>query len=758
MRIMKIILSLGQTKIFQKEKFRYMIAESLLIFGVFKMKKFFLALVCALFFVSNGFPQIVEPSPQPAEDEDIVKISTSLIQIDVSVTDKNGNIINDLKPEEIEIYENGKKQEISNFSFISNVRSKNEPIIEKNTSSQVLPSPAVRREKVRRTIALVVDDLTLSFQSMYYTRRALKKFVDEQMQEGDLVAIIRTGAGIGALQQFTTDKRQLYAAIEKVKYNPSGTGRIGAFAPLEALPPKIDNPLQSDEQEKENLDDQMAREAQFDDFRRSVFSIGTLGAVNYVVRGMQDLPGRKSIMLMSDGFKLFTKTDNGAIDSTLVLESLRRLVDQANRASVVIYTLDARGLLSAGISAEDDVGGRSTEQIEKSLIDRRNELFDTQEGLNYLAKQTGGISIINSNDLSRGVQRMLDDQSYYLVGYQPEEETFDAKTRRFNKLAVKIKRKGVRVRYRSGFFGITDEQIAMKPTTDLTPAQQITNALTSPFAVNDISVKLNALFGNEVKQGSFIRSFLHIKAQDLNFSEEADGSKKAVFDILAVAFGDNGLPVDEIGRTYTITFKENDFREVIKKGFVYDFRFPMKKAGGVQLRVALRDRVTGKLGSANQFVEVPNLKKERLTLSGIVLEDIPLKEWKRRNEMQPVSVTEKEYASDPLTATSLRQFTRGTVLNYGLQVYNAKLDNARKADLSFQINLFREGKLVYEGKPQAVDLQNQLDLQRLSVSGSLSLGTQMALGEYVMQLVVTDNLAKQKRKIATQFAQFEVIQ
>src|SRR5205823_13012047 len=99
-----------------------------------------------------------------------------------------------------------------------------------------VPRTALRPEQIRRTIALVVDDLSLSFESAYQTRRALKKFVDEQMQEGDLVAIVRTGAGIGALQQFTSDKAMLYAAIEKVKWNPLGSGGISAFAPVEDAP------------------------------------------------------------------------------------------------------------------------------------------------------------------------------------------------------------------------------------------------------------------------------------------------------------------------------------------------------------------------------------------------------------------------------------------------------------------------------------------------------------------------------------------
>ena len=84
----------------------------------------------------------------------------------------------------------------------------------------------LRPEQVRRTIALVVDDLQLSFESTAYVRRMLKKFVDEQMQPGDLVAIIRTGSGIGALQQFTSDKQQLYAAIERVRWNMRGGAGI----------------------------------------------------------------------------------------------------------------------------------------------------------------------------------------------------------------------------------------------------------------------------------------------------------------------------------------------------------------------------------------------------------------------------------------------------------------------------------------------------------------------------------------------------
>lgn len=95
-----------------------------------------------------------------------------------------------------------------------------------------VPPERLRPEDVRRTIALVVDDLGLSFQSTHFVRRALKQFVDQQMQTGDLVAIIRTSGGMGALQQFTSDRRQLYAAIDHIKWYPGGRSEGGAFAAI----------------------------------------------------------------------------------------------------------------------------------------------------------------------------------------------------------------------------------------------------------------------------------------------------------------------------------------------------------------------------------------------------------------------------------------------------------------------------------------------------------------------------------------------
>ena len=168
----------------------------------------------------NSRPQ---PTPSPASEpqqpsrsneDEVVRITTNLVQVDAVITDKNGKLITDLRPDEVQIFEDGHQQKITNFSFVAPEASTTPPVLSAppGKNEPPLPSAKLHPEDVRRTIALVVDDLGLSFRSTYDVRNALKKFVDQQMQPGDLVAIIRTSGGIGALQQFTADKRQLHSS------------------------------------------------------------------------------------------------------------------------------------------------------------------------------------------------------------------------------------------------------------------------------------------------------------------------------------------------------------------------------------------------------------------------------------------------------------------------------------------------------------------------------------------------------------------
>jgi hypothetical protein len=395
------------------------------------------------------------------------------------------------------------------------------------------------------------------------------------------------------------------------------------------------------------------------------------------------------------------------------------------------------------------------------LAARRDALYYGQDGLDYLARHTGGIPIRNTNDLSGGLKKVMDDQKgYYLIGYKPDPGSFNPQTgrRKFHSLSIKVTRPGLDVRSRQGFYGLTDRPAQPRAGTR---SEQLLGALTSPFGESGINVRLTSLFGNDVKAGSFVRSLLHVKASDLSYSDELDGWKKVVFDILAVTYGDNGRVVDQMGKIETVRMSRNAFKQVSESGFDYVFTFPIKKPGAYQFRAAFRDSTTERVGSATQFLEVPDIKKGRLTLSGIVIEgyseSTPTPGSAPAGSV-PSSLEEGQNSRrDPSAGPGVRQFKRGMVMSYGYHIYNTRSDKTTGPNLLWQVRLFKDGKEIYAGKQLRVPVAGEPDLKRLPATGSLQLGDQMALGDYVMQVVVTDAAAPEKYRTATQWIDFEIV-
>lgn len=719
-----------------------------------------LQLVTASVAQQPAIPQPQKPdeqkptTPQEPVDVDVVKITTNLVQVDAVVTDKSGKQVTDLRADEVEILEDGKPQAITNFSYISVRGPNNVPTAGpgiKTPPGVPVPPRRLRPEEVQRTIALVVDDLGLSFESAYYTRKTLRKFLDEYMQPNDLVAIVRTAGGMGALQSFTSDKSQLYAAVDKVMWYPHGRGGISPFAPIssDGLP----------NHKARHPDDVTAESEELSEFRDNLFTVGTLGALFYVIQGLRELPGRKSVILLSDGFTI-TRRDDPSYTERL-MRAVRTLVDRANRASVVINSLDIRGLQALGLTAVDSVSLMAPEQVLARLDSRRVGFFNTQEGLIYLASESGGRSIRNTNDLEGGLRQILDDQSgYYLIGYRPNDSTFDQLKGRtqFHRISLRIKRAGkYKARMRSGFFGVTDENFKHVETT---PQQRFISALLSPFSSSGVQLRLTSVFANDPQLGSVMQSFLHIKASDLTFTNEPDGSQKAIFDILAMTFGDNGKVVDQFAYVHTVRMKPASFDKVMKNGFIYNVTVPIKKSGAYQLRTALRDQPSGRIGSATQFINVPDFNQGRLSLSGIVMKGVPLERHMKDQAPPGLKQTSDDNAqeADPSASIAVRQFRTGMALVYTFIIYNVKIDKSTgKPQLKTQARLFKNGEPIFTGDELSFDPGQQTDLRRLGTGGAIQLGTSMTPGEYVLQIVVTDLLAKDKRRIATQWMDFEIV-
>ncbi len=714
------------------------------------------------------------PAPQQQPDvsssDEVVRVTTNLVQVDAVVTDKDGRHVTGLHAEDFEILEDGRPQQVTNFSYVSpNLSAPAQPttpvaMAQDDRRAPVPPATSVRLrpEQVRRTIALVVDDLGLSPESLSYVRRALRAFVDEQMQPNDLISIVRTGSGVGALQSFTVDRQQLYAAIERVRWSSSNSG-ISALAPI--FLPEFTIPADSDGPREDF------------GFRRDTFTVGTLNTLSQVVNGLRQLPGRKSLVFFSEGFPLITRDRGGGGRGgrfelrNRVADAIERLVDAANRASVVFYSIDARGVPMLTLTAADELATvmriEGAPGVRRRLGNRGTDFADSQESLNYLAQSTGGLFIRN-NDLGQAVRRALSDQQgYYLIGYRPAESSVDPATGRrgFHEITVRVKHPGLRVRSRSGFLGGVGEDA--RPVRR-TRAEQLSAALASPFATGGVRLRLTPVFGNDERTGSFIRLLLYIDARDFSFIEEAGGWHKATMDVMAITVGDNERVADQVNRTETIRVRGETRQLLLRDGLIYFYNIPVKRAGNYQLRVAVRDAASERVGAASQFIAVPDLGNNRLSLSSLVINgSAPTQANGAHGGGAPAplpSAAQDTSRSNGIieeinaqASSAVRHFRRGMTLDYGYVIYNARVERTtRRPRLTTQVRLFHGSQQVFAGQPAPFNVGQQTDMKRLKISGRLQLGTTLQPGEYMLQVVVTDSFTEEERRTAMQWVDFEI--
>ncbi|MBO0858426.1 MAG: VWA domain-containing protein [Chloracidobacterium sp.] len=672
---------------------------------------------------SDYSPERKQPDPPTHYQSPSLRISTQLVQIDATVTDGKGEHVDDLTEDDFVLTLDGKKEKISYFRLVKLPEPTRLAGPATKSSASVAPPPpsslkTIAPEHVVRTIAFVFDDLGLSSASVNYARRGIKKFLDEQMQEGDLVAIIPTGESLGALQQFTSDKRLLYAAVNKLTWNPFSRDMMPRFG----------------------SDDPIARvpQSSFDTSRAS------LSALSIVVRELRELPGHKCAILISDGF--------GITDYNLELEQARRLADLANRSHVVIYSLDAKGLQTLHPTTADNINAMSGRDFGERMLGVSRRNFLSQEVLMLLARETGGIAVFDNNDINFGVQKALkDQQSYYLIGFDPENEKFDMK---FHSIKLKTRRHGLQTRTQSGFVGLPDnpQEKVLKKRED-----QLLLDLFSPFVARDVEIQMTSLFFNAPNHSrkqqsdpeniSYVRSFFHIGASNLTFEDAGNGGKTLNLVIATFTFNENGAVVEQHEREFGLRFNEAGYRQALTSGFDYTDDFMIKKPGAYQFRAIIRDAKTGRMGSAGQFIQVPDLSKNRLYLSGLVLST----EKKHTGQAPPA-----EPRDDIPPTPNMRRFLGDSTIDYGAVIYNPTLDpTTGKPKLTLQLEIYHDGKVFQQLEPRNLDTSKMADPMRVDCVGRLKL-TSIPAGDYMLHLIVTDQFADRKFSRAEQWMDFGV--
>jgi hypothetical protein len=463
---------------------------------------------------------------------------------------------------------------------------------------------------------------------------------------------------------------------------------------------------------------------------------------------MANLPGRKSLIMMSDDMPIyisdtpFAGSDYSAVGQNVQSYSsaLQKIAEKAIRASVVIYAVDTQGLQYTGLTAADSVydNGRGTPVILSILKSRSATLQRRSEGGELIARQTGGFQLRYSNDY---FDRILKDQTgYYLIGYRPSQETFN---RKFHHITAKVKQSGLTVRTRAGFFGVTEEEAArVRPSAE----DQTNLALLSPFAAKDLELNLTSFFTSGKTEGgktegSLVRSFIYLNAKNLTFAHVNDRYQTSI-ELHGAVFGDNGAVVEQLKLGATLNLRKDEYEQALRDSLNLRLDLPVKKPGSYQVRIAVRDEVSSKIGSAGESVAVPDLKKRHLAISGIVL---------RR-------------AQEPLTPTTvmanpgIRRFAANSDLHFAFLLYNAAINPAtRLPDLVMETSLFRDGQRVGTETETAVSAVKQEDLGRLFTTGMVKLDQTLEPGTYYLQVVITDKAARNQQPPITQWVDFEIV-
>ncbi len=330
------------------------------------------------------------------------------------------------------------------------------------------------------------------------------------------------------------------------------------------------------------------------------------------------------------------------------------------------------------------------------------------------------------------------------------------------------------MRTRSGFFGVneSDDQREQPKTR----GQQILSALISPLGKHDLSLRMTPYFFNSGKEGPLVRALFHFDCSKLTYKDGPNGQKLANLDLAAFAFDEEGTPVDLAARRVNLSLDEKQYRQALANGLSYRADFQLKKPGAYQFRAVLRDGESGRTGSASQFIRVPDLSKNRLALSGLVLttprtvatpaatagdkkpgNDAAAAVAVNTSPERAEKEAERSSQSGDLQATPyVRRFPRTGWVQYGAAIYNATADKKTgRPQITVQAEIYRDGKPVYQFPARPLEFSPGTNPKRFDYVGRLRLND-FPTGDYLLHLIVTDGLAKKKLARAEQWMDFSV--
>jgi VWFA-related protein len=677
-------------------------------------------------------PVLAQQSGQPAVSPARIEVTTELVLVNVVARDKKGNLVRDLKKEDFTLLEDGKKQNISTFDF-ENVDEMSAAGGAEATVSGVAADGALLRSpkkappsldaRDRRLILVFFDFSAMDPEQIDRSVDAAKKFVQTKIQPADLIALVSLATNMRVDLDFTDDKTKLLAALSAYT---SGEGQ------------GFDNGATGSSEGAGETSGSFTP----DDTDFNTFSADRkLLALQSLMQALGKLPQKKSLVYFSNGI-----TQSGVDNQS----ALRATTAAAVKANVSIYSLDIRGLQAfppGGEAQSASLHGQSA-YSGASVLNDLNSNAASQDTLSTLSSDTGGKAFFDSNDFSGVFSQVQKDSSvYYVLGFTSNNPLKDGK---FRRLKVVVNRPDLKLDFRAGYYAGRDFEHLNRADRE----QQLEDELATQLPRVDVPLYAGSAFFRQDDSHYYLAVSLVIPGSQIPFVTEKD-KDSATIDIIGEVREGGKVRVGQLRDTVKLAVESS--AQVRRKNVQYNTGFILAP-GSYHLKFVVRENQTGRIGSFETDVQIPDLRKTPLKMSSVVLSSLRSPAANKKGTANPLVRDQME-----LVPNITHVFTPDQHLYLQYEVYDATkgknpappavpapqgatkdVPPAKSARDSVRvltsIEFLQNGVKIYESKPVVATEVTAPDRKAIVFQIDLPLQS-LKPGLYVCQVNIIDDVA-----------------
>src|ERR1044072_1798082 len=538
-----------------------------------------------------------------AQDDEVVRVKSNLVNIDVVVKDKKGKYVSDLKPEDFVITENGQPQKIEFFDAPLSKTETRKP--NETGTTATTPPTGTPPTAPRHYVSLVLDSQTTDLTNLKQLREGAIKYVREQVTEADAVAILSVTNGLQMLQPFTRDKAKLIATLEnlggisgarnaEIKEVNENIASLRDFLNNSPSPSDI-----SSASAGSAMASVLIAQTVLQQFIRMRTALSVqqarpvLAALAAIAEGLRRIPGKKTLVLFSQGL----------VTPAVLDWQVQSTIDIANRANVAVYIIDSAGLRGAaqgtnavapasplsGVSAiasqEQRIRGVGGETVFYTVRQEgQNREYDI---LYRISDDTGGKFLKGNNDIGQGLERINQEiQARYTLAYRSSNQNFDGS---FRKVKIEVQRPDTQVISRSGYYAIAPEEIVLLSPADKKLLANFDQAQTNPGL--PIYVSLSHF---RTRHGLYnIPLAIEIPPSAVKFDRK--GEKQTMqLEVLGVLKGGADRMLSRLGGNFDVNLSAADYNQIVNNNIFYREDLQLT-SGEYTIDLVVKDKLSGKV-------------------------------------------------------------------------------------------------------------------------------------------------------------------